>query len=131
MVDILGFVQRYLYAENTGDTALNRGQCVGLVEIWLDENKLPHIWGNAADLLKNADSNHYRVVVNGPVNFPAPGDIICWNTTWGSGAGHTAIVLVATSYHLVVFEQNNPEGSPPAVSTHDYRGIEGWLSFRI
>ena len=85
----------------------NAGQCVGLVEVWIDVNKHPHIFGNAADLLVNADRAHYTVTIDGPANFPPMGAIVCWDGTWGGGYGHTAVVLAANAMQLVVFEQND------------------------
>lgn len=129
MYDLLAFVEQYLAVPNTGDTPENKGQCVGLIEVWLDANKLPHIWGNAKDLMTNATTQFYRVIGNGPTNYPLPGAIVCWDETWGAGAGHTAVVLAANSMHLVVFEQNDPTGSPPLVATHTYQGVLGWITF--
>ena len=49
------FIAQYTGIANVGDTPQNKGQCVGLIEVWLDLFNLNHIWGNAADLLSNAD----------------------------------------------------------------------------
>lgn len=127
MIDLATFIAQYLGQGGTGDTAENKGQCVGLIEVWLDANKKPHIWGNAADLLANADAKAYKRVTNIPTNAPPPGAVVCWNKTWGNGAGHTAIVVAANPQALVVFEQNDPTGSPPVVATHNYTGVVGWL----
>src|SRR5664279_5649780 len=128
MIDLTTFMAMYLGIAHTGDTPANKGQCVGLVEQWLDAQKRPHIWGDAKDLLANAGSG-YRVTRNGPTNAPAPGNVVCWDSTWGAGAGHTAVVVAANSNYLVVFEQNNPQGSPPIVTTHGYSGVLGWLAW--
>jgi surface antigen len=127
---LIAFINAYLGKAGTGDTPENKGQCVGLVEAWVDVHHTPHIWGNAADLMRNADPGAYRVVQNSPTNFPPPGAIVCWNASWGAGAGHTAVVIAANTNQLVVFEQNNPEGSAPVVATHDYRGVMGWIVLR-
>ena len=129
MVDLPTFIAQYLGKANTGDTAQNRGQCVGLIEVWLTANGKPHVWGNAADLIANADAKVYKKTTNIPTNVPPPGAIVCWNSSWGGGAGHTAIVVAATVNLLVVFEQNDPTGSAPVVATHNYGGIQGWLTF--
>jgi surface antigen len=129
MIDLVGFISRHIGVANTGDNPINRGQCTGLVEVWLDENKRPHIYGNAKDLLTNADVAQYRVFHNSPTNFPPPGAIVCWDQTWGAGDGHTAVVVAASSMYLVVFEQNNPEAHPPIVNTHGYSGVLGWITF--
>ncbi len=127
---LLAFVQKYLGHANTGDTPGNMGQCVGLVEVWIDVNKHPHIAGNAVDLLDNADLAHYQLFRNGPTNFPPAGAIVCWDGSWGAGYGHCAVVLAANSMQLVVAEQNDPEGAAPLVATHSYGGVAGWLVFK-
>jgi len=124
---LLAFVRSYLGKAGTGDTPGNRGQCVGLIEVWLDRHNLPHIWGNAKDLLANAPPAVYTVVQNGPVNYPSCGDVVVWDASWGGGYGHTAVAIAATSMQLVVFEQNDPDGAPPLVATHGYEGVAGWL----
>jgi len=129
MVDLATFIAQHLGKANTGDTPQNRGQCVGLVEVWLDANKKPHIPGNAVDLLANADPKVYKKTMNIPTNFPPPGAIVCWNNSWGGGYGHTAVVVAANVMGLVVFEQNDPTGSAPVVATHSYSGVQGWLTF--
>lgn len=121
------FVQANLGKANVGDTPENKGQCVGLIEVWLDNLHLPHVWGNAVDLLKNAPVASYGVYHNQAGNYPLAGDIVVWDATWGAGAGHTGVVLYASSMQLVVFEQNDPTGSPCIVATHGYTGVAGWL----
>ncbi len=129
MIDLATFISQYLGKANTGDTPQNRGQCVGLVEAWLDANHKPHVWGNADQLLANADLKAYKVIRNIPTNVPPPGSVVCWNSTWGNGSGHTAIVIAANVNLLAVFEQNNPIGSAPVVATHNYSGVQGWITF--
>jgi len=129
MTDLAAFISNYLGKANTGDTPENAGQCVGLVEKWLDANGKPHIWGNAAELLANANPKVYKRTTNIPTNHPPPGAVVCWNSSWGGGAGHTAIVVASNVMGLVVFEQNDPTGSPPVVATHSYNGVQGWLTF--
>ena len=127
MANLTAFINQYLGMPNTGDTQENRGQCVGLVELWLKENGKVHIWGDAKDLLANASAAHIPVMRNTPTNVPVSGAVIVWNGTWGQGHGHTAIVVAANVTHVVVFEQNNPLGMPPLVATHGYGGIDGWI----
>lgn len=129
MIDLAPFIAEHLGKANTGDTPGNKGQCVGLIEVWLDANGKKHIWGNADQLLANADPKVYKRTTNIPTNHPPPGAIVCWNGSWGDGAGHTAIVVAANVMFLVAFEQNDPTGSPPVVATHNYNGIEGWVTF--
>ena len=125
MIDLATFISQYLGKANTGDTPQNRGQCVGLIEAWLDANGKPHIWGNAADLIANADPKVYKKVTNIPTNNPPPGAIVCWNSTWGGGAGHTAIVVASNVNLLVVFEQNDPDGSAPVLIFFQSTGQRG------
>lgn len=126
--DLLPWASKVLGVE-TGDTSVNFGQCVGLIEKWLDFCGLPHIPGNAKDLLGGAKMKPYKVVTNTPNNAPLPGDIAVWGATWGDGYGHTAVVLAANARQLAVLEQNDPAGSPPIVGTHDYSGVLGWITW--
>ena len=124
---LLAFIAQYLGKVGTGTTAQNKGQCVGLVEAWLAVLGKGPIWGNAIDILANADKNVYTMVRNAPDNYPPAGAIVTWGASFGGGWGHTAVVIAATSKWLVVFEQNNPAFSPPMVATHQYTGLQGWL----
>jgi hypothetical protein len=121
------FIRLVQGVPGVGDTYANKGQCVGLVEAWLDAVNHPHVWGNAKDLLANATPVFYTRVDNTPVNFPALGDIVVWGATWGGGYGHCGVVSTATPMSLNVFEQNDPTGSPPHMKTYDYDGVIGWL----
>ena len=129
MVDLSTFIRASMGARNTGDTPGNKGECVGLVECWLDANGKPHIPGNAVDLLGNADRKVYKATPNLPDNYPPPGAVICWSSAMGGGFGHCAVVVASNTMHVAVFEQNNPEGSPPIVATHGYGNVTGWLSW--
>lgn len=129
MVDIATFIRLRLGVPNTGDTPGNRGQCVGLVEDWLDANLKPHVPGNAKDLLANADRKVYKVTVNAAYNSPPPGAVVVWGGSWGAGYGHTAVVVAANAEWLVVFEQNDPTGALPRVATHTYAGVIGWITW--
>ena len=40
--------------------------------------------------------------------------------------GHIAIALAADPMALLTFDQNWPEGSPSALTLHDYGGVLGW-----
>ena len=121
------FIQQNLGIPHVGTTLANRGQCVGLIEAWLAANKLSAIGGNAVDLLNNADLKVYRVIRNTPLNYPGASNVVCWDKTWGNGYGHTAVVIAANMHYIVVFEQNDPDGSPPIVQTHGYAGVAGWI----
>lgn len=126
---LMRFIALYFGLLMVGDTPENKGQCVGLVECWLDANLKTHVWGDAKALLWNADRNVYKVTENTPSNFPPLGAIVVWGATWGGGHGHTAIAVAANPERLAVFEQNNPVGSPPVLATHDYAGVLGWITF--
>lgn len=106
------------------------GQCVALIEAWLDALGKPRIGGNAKDLLDIAPTASYAIFRNNPTNFPMAGDIVVWDGSWGAGYGHTGVVCYANVMHLVVFEQNDPYGSGCLVATHDYSGVAGWLRVR-
>ncbi len=128
---LIAFIAQYLGIKNVGTTAQNAGQCVGLVERWLGVLGVGPIWGNAADLMGKADPRYFTVVPNRPDNYPPSGAVVCWGTTWGTGYGHTAVVIAATASALAVFEQNDPLGRYPSVATHDYTGVMGWIIVKV
>ena len=121
------YVTKMLGKRNVGTTALNVGQCVGLVECWLQATGSAAIPGNACDLLTNAAAQGRKTLTNGPTNYPLPGDIVCWGKTWGNGYGHCAVVVAANSMWLAVLEQDDPYGAGCVVATHDYTGVSGWI----
>jgi len=124
--DFLQFLLQY-FGIKCGNTPQNTGQCVGEVSLWMDKLGIQHEWGDAKDLLNNADATKFDVIKNTPTGFPHCGDIIVWGSTWGAGSGHTALVIVADANNVIVLEQNNPAGSPPIVGKHTYSGVLGWL----
>jgi surface antigen len=128
---LIAFIAQYLGARGTGTTPENRGQCVGLIERWLGVLGVGPIWGNAVDLMRNADPTVYTVVRNEPKNYPPAGAIVCWDSSFGAGFGHTAVVIAATSTWMAVFEQNNPTLTPPMVATHLYTGVSGWIIVKV
>ena len=85
---LLAFLQQYLGRANTGDTPENAGQCVGLVEVWIDVNKHPHIFGNAADLLVNEEQGALHRHDQRPCQFPC---------RWARSSAGTAPGVEATA----------------------------------
>lgn len=125
------FVSKYTGAPMVGDTDPNRGECVGLVEVWIDFLKLPHVWGNAAQLLDNAPDGSYYVIFNTATNFPVAGDIVVWGTSWGGGFGHTGVIISANAMSFLAFEQNDPMGATPRLKHYTYEGVRGWLGIPV
>jgi hypothetical protein len=119
-------INQYNGQNGIGDTPQNDGQCVGLVEVWLDKIGAPHIWGNACDLAANADTNSYVITPNDPSYVPTEGDIAVLPAGWGgSSVGHTFIVAPGTdATTLVAFEQNDRIGGGDG-SCRIFDGI-GW-----
>lgn len=129
MDKLLGLIQQDL-GVLCGDTAENFGQCVGLIELWLDNLGLndPHLFGNAKDLLNNANSKKFDIIqndINNPNQYPFPGDILVYGSSWGAGYGHTGVVLFADGKSIILFEQNNP--GVPTIKRETYNGLLGWL----
>lgn len=122
------FINKYLGVP-CGNTKENFGQCVGLISLWMDNLGIPHEWGNAKDLLSNADTTKFDVIRNDPNNtnqFPLPGDIMVWDKSWGGGYGHTGVISSANGTSFDCFEQNNP-GAPKINHHANYGGVLGWL----
>jgi surface antigen len=124
------FIEKYNGVGNVGNTQENTGQCTGLVSVWTDNLKLPHVWGNAADLLVNA-GEAYEVIKNTPDAIPEPGDCIVWTKGFNQTFGHTAIVVKGNVKTFEVFEQNNPLGGSCRLHTYpDYSYVDGWFRKR-
>jgi len=103
------FKSKYL-GVRCGNTDQNMGECVGLISLWMDNLHIPHEWGNAKDLLANANTQYVDVIYNDPKDLnqhPVQGDIMVWDKTWGNGFGHTGVVEEATGKDFITFEQNN------------------------
>ena len=121
------FYNKYNGIPNVGDTPENQGQCVGLFSVWIDFLGLPyHEWGNAKDLLTNADPAYLEVIFNTPDNIPQIGDCIVWGTQVGPD-GHVAIFKEGDVNTFTSFDENWPVGSAPHLQTHNYSGVLGWL----
>lgn len=117
------FITNYNGDHGVGNTAANKGECVGLVMVWLASIGAPHIWGNACDLPANADRNAYTITPYTPGYVPNVGDAVSWPAGWGgSSVGHTAIVAPGTTAKkLVVFEQNDRIDNHNGVADEDGR----------
>ena len=128
-MDFQSFLNKYNGAQNVGNTSENKGQCVGLVMVWLkDTLKLPHVWGHAKDLLANADPNSYEVIYNSPLGVPQKGDVVVWKQSFNGTFGHTAIATGSGNiFNFEVFEQNNPLGSNCHLAKYNYNHVAGWL----
>ena len=125
LTDLLKFVFTYFDVANTGDTSDNKGQCVGLIEVWIDALGLTYDWGNAKDLLTNADTSKFDVIQNTPAGFPEAGDILVYGSQWGGGDGHTGVVVLADANKILLYEQNNP--GAPTIKLEGYNDCLGWL----
>ncbi len=135
MEELITFINQYLGKTGVGNTDQNRGQCVGLVSLWMDTLNIPHEWGNAKDLLDNADKNYFTIVYNDPNNlaqYPPAGAVLVYDGTWGNGVGHTGIVVFSTGTIIILFEQNDtrsddPNGACEVMAHPNYNGVIGWL----
>lgn len=114
-----------------GNTPENKGQCVGLISVWMDILGVAHEWGDAKDLLNNADKNVFDVILNTPDGVPQVGDVIVWRGAFNGGAGHTGVATgTGDTKTFEVFEQNDPLGSNCHLKTYKYSFVDGWLHFK-
>ena len=132
MLTFQQFLEKFNGQQNVGNTTKNKGECVGLAAIWVDNLGLDHIWGNAKDLINNYNPNQFEFILNTPDAVPKTGDIICWNFKMGGGFGHTAISTgTGNITTFEVFEQNNPTestGNNCHLRTYsNYNNVIGWL----
>jgi len=127
------FINKFINKGGVGNTPQNKGQCVGLVNVWVSELGLDHIWGNAKDLWKNYNPKQFDFILNTPDAYPLAGDIVVWNEKMGGGYGHTAI---ATGVHKTegkstdwfeAFSQNDPFGSLCVLKKYSYNNVIGFI----
>lgn len=131
------FVALYNGKTNVGNTPENKGECVGLVVMWILNLGLTHFYGHAKDFFTNSPNSQYTKINNAPSVYPKAGDIIIWDKTAGGGFGHVAIVVESdpASDTFTVFEQNNPGNVPGRaceVTTYkNWAGVIGWIRPRV
>ena len=126
------FLDRYNGKYNVGNTTENKGECVGLVSVFIDSLNLPHVWGNASDLFANADEKFFEKILNTPDAIPQAGDIIVWNSKFNGTVGHTGIATGTASLDTFeCFEQNDPLKSNCHLKTYKYTYVTGWLRPKI
>ena len=121
------FFTKYNGKKNVGNTTENKGECVGLISMWVEELNLPHIWGHAKDLFVNADEKFFTKFLNTPDFIPQEGDIAVWKANPASSFGHTGIVANANLNTFECFQQNDPAGSACHLKTYNYDYIVGFL----
>ena len=129
MTKLQQFIEAWNGKSNIGNTPENKGECVGLVSVWMDTLNIPHVWGHAKDLFNNAPEAYFTKIKNSLDKFVKAGDIVVWNNNMGGGFGHTAIATGKNNGDAFeVLEQNNPLYSPVRLYTYkDYTNVIGWL----
>ena len=126
------FLKKYNGQSNVGNTPENKGECVGLVSVWIENLGLPHIWGHAKDLYKNADPKSFEKIPNTPTAVPQKGDIIVWSEKYNGTFGHTGIVTgTGNVNNFEAFEQNDPLGSNCHLKMYSYFAVVGWLRPKV
>ncbi|MEK6829961.1 MAG: hypothetical protein AABY15_07635 [Nanoarchaeota archaeon] len=122
------FYNKYKGQKNVGNTPENRGECVGLASLWMDVFNIPHVYGHAQDLYKNAKDADFAKIPNTPDAIIQDGDIPVWGHGFNGTFGHTGI---AYGNHDVnnfdCFEQNDPLGSTSHIKRYNYAYVIGWL----
>ena len=127
------FTHKFLGVPNTGDTGANKGQCVGLVQEWINVFNLPQVWGHAKDIFDNAPTASFEKFKNKAGIYPKAGDIFCYNSSWGGGYGHIGVIISSDPKEdsYTIFEQNLPTGSPPIITKRkNWNGVIGWLRIK-
>ena len=122
------FLSTYNGQQNVGNTTENKGECVGLVCVYVDTLQLPHIWGHAMDLFINADEKFFEKILNTPDAIPQVGDIVVWAKAFNGTFGHTGIATGTGDLNTFeCFEQNDPIGSNCHLKTYNYNNVKGWV----
>lgn len=108
---------------NIGNTPENKGECVGYISVYFDTWKASHVYGNANQLYANAGADYDK-----GTNWPAPrGAAATFGKPYGyiGGVyyGHTGLSLGDGR----LAQQNDPDGSLPAVKKYTNNGYIGWI----
>lgn len=122
------FYDKYNNQPNVGNTPANLGECVGLVSLWMDQFKVPHVYGHAKDLYANTPDEYFAKIPNTPDAIVQDGDIVVWSAGYNGTYGHTGIAKGKADVNsFECFEQNDPLGSKPHIKKYNYAYIIGWL----
>jgi surface antigen len=114
-----------------GITGPDQGQCTAVAHAWESMLGLPIVYGNAKDTFKEAPDELYHKELNTPEGVPSPGAIMVWDERWGSGYGHTAVVVSANVNTFDCLEQNDGEGGVTHIGRHNYGDTIGWFTPRV
>lgn len=122
------FYDKYNGKSNVGNTAVNRGECVGLSSLWMDNFNVPHVYGHAKDLYANAPDEYFAKIPNTPDAIVQEGDIVVWGQGYNGTFGHTGVAKgKADVSSFECFQQNDPLGSKPHIKRYNYSYVIGWL----
>ena len=101
-------------------------QCVDLVQFYnRDAAGGKFLSGNAKDIY-GQQADKYTWVRNTPNGVPPQGAVIVYDSSWGGGFGHVAIVDSANTSVVNILSQNLPYGSGTIVTQTKYNGVIGW-----
>lgn len=114
-----------------GITGPDQGQCTAVAHAWEKMLGLGIVYGNAKDTYANAPDDTYHKELNSPAGVPAAGAIMVWDSNWGGGYGHTAVVVSANINTFDCLEQNDGDGGVTHVGRHDYAHTLGWFTPRV
>jgi surface antigen len=114
-----------------GITGPDQGQCTAVAHAWEEMLGLPIVYGNAIDTFDNAPDDLYHKELNTPDGVPAPGAIMVWDSRWGGGYGHTAVVTSANINTFDCLEQNDGDDGVTHVGRHNYADTIGWFTPRV
>ena len=127
-MSIQEFFDKYNGVANTGNTSENKGECVGLSSLWMDNFGIPHVYGHAKDLYTNAPDEYFAKISNAPDAIIQDGDIAVWSEGYNGTYGHTGVAYGKHDInHFDCFEQNDPLGSAPHIKKYNYAYVLGWL----
>ena len=122
------FYNKYKGQKDVGNTAANKGECVGLSSLWMDNFGIAHVYGHAKDLYANAKTTDFAKIPNTPDAIVQKGDIVVWSANYNGTYGHTGVATGKADINTFeCFEQNDPLGSTPHLKTYNYAYVTGWL----
>jgi hypothetical protein len=142
MISYQDFKTRYLGQSMVGDNSANKGQCVGLFEVYNDAQGIPHVYGDAKDIYASAPDQYYDklpadasiqkgdVFICGKPWGWDPNMIVPGQSTKGGYHGHIGFVdQPMQGQSFLGFEQNGVLATPNKVQLVFHQQRNGFLGF--
>ncbi len=82
------------------------------VKTYAGVGKAKNIWIKRNDFFRES-IKYVDFIKNNPLNFPAVGDVIVWDSSQFNPFGHVAVVIEANTFNFTVLEQDGFRNQDP------------------